>query len=68
MATPEKEEWIERLKKELHSYSIGEYDLDRVFEPLLDACARLTKTYDEFKQCVNESLTTLKTVMRKVRF
>jgi len=63
-----KEEWIERIKKELNEYEIGGYDLDHVFEPLLEACSKVAKTYNEFKQCVNEGVSTLKSIMSKVRF
>ena len=63
-----KEEWVERIKKELNEYEIGGYDLDQVFEPLLQACSRVAKTYNEFKQCVNEGISTLKSIMSKVKY
>jgi len=62
------EDWIEEIKKELNGYEIGGYDLDQVFEPLLEACSKVAKTYNEFKQCVNEGISTLKSIMSKVRF
>jgi len=63
-----KEEWVERIKKELNEYEIGGYDLDQVFEPLLQACSRVAKNYNEFKQCVNEGISTLKSIMSKVKY
>jgi len=63
-----KEDWIERIKKELNEYEIGGYDLDQVFEPLLQACSRVAKTYNEFKQCVNEGISTLKSIMSKIKY
>ena len=61
------EEWIERIKKELNVYEIGGYDLDQIFDPLFEACAKVAKTYSEFKQCVSEGVSTLKHVMSKVK-
>ena len=66
--TKDREEWVERIKKELSEYEIGGYDLDQVFEPLLEACSKVAKTYSEFKQCVNEGISTLKSIISKVRF
>ena len=66
--TKDREEWVERIKKELSEYEIGGYDLDQVFEPLLEACSKVAKTYSEFKQCVNEGISTLKSIINKVRF
>jgi len=68
MAEDEKEQWIERIKKELSEYAIGDQDLDAVFDPLLRACAKISRTYDEFKQCITEGVSTLKQVVRRVRF
>jgi len=62
------DEWVKRLKEELNEYEIGGYDLDEIFEPLLEACSKVAKTYSEFKQCVEEGVSTLKSVVRKVRF
>jgi len=62
------DEWIERIKKELNEYEIGDYDLDQVFEPLFEACAKVAKTYNEFKQCIEEGVSTLKSVVSKVKF
>ncbi|RLF63145.1 MAG: hypothetical protein DRN30_06975 [Thermoplasmata archaeon] len=61
------EEWVERIKKELNEYAIGDYDLDQVFEPLLVACSKVARTYNEFKQCVNEGISTLKSVVSRVK-
>ena len=63
-----KEDWVERIKKELNEYEIAGYDLDQIFEPLLQACSRVAKTYNEFKQCVNEGISTLKSIMSKVKY
>jgi len=63
-----KKEWVERVKKELNEFVIGDYDLDQVFEPLLEVCSKLANTYDEFKQCISEGVTTLKSVLSKIRF
>ncbi|RLF08513.1 MAG: hypothetical protein DRJ60_00180 [Thermoprotei archaeon] len=62
------EDWIEKIRKELNEYEIGGYDLDQVFEPLFEACSKVAKTYSEFKQCVEEGISTLKSVVRKTRF
>jgi len=61
------EEWIEKLKKELNKFEIGDKDLDVVFEPLFEACGEVAKTYNDFKQCVNEGISTLKSVISKVK-
>jgi len=63
----DKKEWVEKVKKELNEFVIGDEDLDKVFEPLLNTCSKLAKTYDEFKQCVSEGISTLKSVITKVR-
>lgn len=60
-------DWVEQIKKELNEYAIGNEDLDRVLAPLLKVCSELSKNYDEFKQCINEAITTLKSVVGKVR-
>ena len=62
-----KEEWVEKIKRELNEYAIGDYDLDQVFDPLFEACSRVTSTYSEFKQCVEEGISTLKSVIRRAR-
>jgi len=68
VVVPERDEWVERLKKELNEYEVGGYDLDQVFEPLLQACSKVAKTYSEFKEGVSESVSTLKSAMNKVRY
>ncbi|RLB79148.1 MAG: hypothetical protein DRH17_14200 [Deltaproteobacteria bacterium] len=60
-------EWVEKLKEELNEYQIGEYELGQIFEPLIMACAKVAKTENELRQCVNEGISTLKSVVRKVR-
>jgi len=62
------DDWVRRLKEELNEYEIGGYDLDEIFEPLLEACNKVARNYSEFKQCVEEGISTLKSVVRKVRF
>jgi len=61
----EKQTWIQRIKKELNEYRIGDWDLDVVFEPLLNACAKEAKSYSEFKQCILEGISTLKSIISK---
>jgi len=61
----EKQAWIQRIKKELSEYQIGDWDLDVVFEPLLIACAKVTNKFDDFKQCILEGISTLKSVISK---
>jgi chorismate mutase len=61
------EEWVEKLKKELNKFEIGDRDLDTIFEPLFEACGEVSKTYNDFKQCVNEGISTLKSVISKVK-
>ena len=63
----DREELIERIRRELNEYAIGDYDLDQVFDPLLEACSKVAKTESELKQCIEEGISTLKTVIRKVR-
>jgi len=62
-----KEEWIQKVKKQLNEYQIGDFDLDQVFDPLLNACAKVAKNFSEFKQCVNEGLATLKSILSKTK-
>jgi len=59
--------WIEKIKKELDEYTLGDTDLSVVFEPLLERCARLAKNFDEFKQCLGESISTLKSVIGRAK-
>jgi len=59
--------WIKKIKKELNEYAIGDYDLDEVFAPLFEACEKVAKNYSEFKQCVEEGISTLKSVIKKVK-
>jgi len=61
----EKQAWIQKIKKELNEYQIGDWDLDSVFEPLLNACAKLANNYNEFKQCILEGISTLKSIISK---
>jgi hypothetical protein len=60
-------EWIEKIKKELDNYTLGDVDLSAVFEPLLEKCAKLAKSFDEFKTCLNESVSTLRSVLGRVK-
>ncbi|RLG77831.1 MAG: hypothetical protein DRO12_01030 [Thermoprotei archaeon] len=64
----DKDEWVEKIKKELNEFAIGEYDLDQVFEPLLEACKKVARTYSEFRQCINEGISTLRSVVSRVRY
>ncbi len=57
----------EELEKLLNEYQVGEMDLDEVFAPLLEACSKVARNDKEFIQCINESITTLKSVLRKAR-
>jgi hypothetical protein len=59
--------WIEKIKKELDNYTLGDTDLSVVFEPLLEKCAKLAKNFDEFKTCLNESISTLRNTLNKVK-
>jgi len=38
------EKIVEEVKKELSNYAIAGTDLDSLFEPLLKACAKVTRT------------------------
>jgi len=58
-------DWIEKIKKELNEYEIGGHDLDQIFDPLFEACSEVAKTYNEFKQCVEEGISTLKSIIKK---
>ncbi len=60
-------EFIEKLKKELDEFVIGETSLAEIFEPVFDACAKVAKNEEEFKQCVTEAISTLKSVIKKVK-
>lgn len=59
------EEWVARLKKELNEYEIAGHDLGDVFSPLFEACSKVAKTYNEFKQCVEEGVSTLRSIIKK---
>jgi len=63
-----KQEWIKKLREELNEYEIGGYDLDQVFEPLFDVCDKVAKNENEFKQCMREAISTLKSVMNRVKY
>jgi len=38
-----------------------------VLEPLIRKCAKMSKNADEFRQCISESIATLKNVVSKVK-
>jgi len=63
----ELEEWLEKLKDALNEYEIGDLDLDKALAPLLEACSRVAKTADDFKQCIIEAASTLKSVAKRVK-
>jgi len=63
----ELDEFFEKFKEELNEYAIGDLDLDKALAPLLDACSRVAKTADEFRQCVVEAASTLKSVAKRVK-
>jgi hypothetical protein len=60
-------DFVDKLMKELSEYTIGDEELSKIFEPLLERCAKLSKTADEFKRCVTEAVTTLKSALGKVK-
>jgi len=61
------EKIIEEVKKELGNYSIGDTELDTIFEPLLKACAKVTRTKEELTQCVKEGSKMLINTLKKVK-
>jgi len=61
------EKIVEEVKKELSNYAIAGTDLDSLFEPLLKACAKVTRTKEELKQCVKEGYKTLMDALKKAR-
>jgi len=63
----EKKNWIEKFKRELNEFTLGDVDLGDVFEPLLEKCAKLAKNFDEFKQCISEGVSTLRQVLARVK-
>lgn len=61
------EKVLEEVKKELNKYSIGDTYLDSIFEPLLRACAKVTRTKEELTRCVKEGSKVLLDVLKKTR-
>jgi hypothetical protein len=61
------EEIAEKVIKELNEYTLGDEDLGKVLEPLIKKCAKLSKTAEEFRQCIAESISTLKNVVSKIK-
>ncbi|RLI07761.1 hypothetical protein DRO24_02365 [Candidatus Bathyarchaeota archaeon] len=56
----------EEILEELSEFEIGGKDLDVIFEPLVERCAELAKNERELRQCIEEGISTLKTVVKKV--
>ena len=67
MMPEDPKKWVEKIKKELDNYTLGDDDLSTVFEPLLEKCAKLAKNFEEFKTCVGEGINTLRSVLSKVK-
>jgi hypothetical protein len=61
------DEIAEKVLKELNEYTLGDEDLGKVLEPLVKKCAKMSKSVDEFRQCISESIATLKNVVSKVK-
>lgn len=57
----------EKVIKELNEYTLGDEDLGKVLEPLIKKCAKMSKNADEFRQCIAESIATLKNVASKIK-
>jgi len=58
---------IERIKKELNEFEIGGQALDEIFYPLIEACSKVARNNSELKQCIEEGLSTVKAVVRKLK-
>jgi hypothetical protein len=61
------EEITSKVIKELNEYTLGDEDLGKMLEPLIRKCAKMAKSVDEFRQCIAESVSTLKNVVSKVK-
>jgi len=61
------EDIAEKVKEELAVFEIGGQDLDVIFDPLVERCMELAKTEREFKQCIDEAVSTLKSIIKKVK-
>jgi hypothetical protein len=61
------DEIAEKVLKELNEYTLGDEDLGKVLEPLIRKCAKMSKNADEFRQCISESIATLKSAVSKVK-
>jgi len=61
------DEVAEKVKEELAEFEIGGQDLDVIFDPLVQQCMELSRNDKEFKQCIEEAISTLKSIVKKVR-
>ena len=61
------EELMRKVKEQLNEYALGDIDLDKIFEPLLEACSEKAKNESEFLECIKEGADVLKIVSRKVK-
>jgi len=61
------ERLLNEIKRELSEYHIAEEDLDAIFDPLLRSCSRVAKNDKELKQCITEGISTLKSILSRVR-
>jgi len=57
----------EKIRKELAEFEIGDQDLDVIFDPLIQQCSELARDEREFRQCLDEAISTLKAVAKKIK-
>lgn len=61
------EDIAEEVRRELSEFEIGSEDLAAIFDPLVEECSKLARDEKEFRQCIEEAISTLKTIVRKVK-
>jgi len=63
---PKLDEVAEKVRRELAEFEIGGEDLDAIFDPLVRQCAEVARDEKEFRQCIDEAITTLKRIVKKI--
>ena len=63
----EKKTYVEKIKKQLEQYEVGNKTLAEVLAGVIEACGDVTEDENEFKICVDEVFDSLRKVIKKAK-